>query len=197
VIAAPTPAPYVPPAIPPTTRMPERKAPATVPPPARSRASLYAIAAVIVLAAGGAAVYFATHKSATQDAPSPAPEPVKPEPAKPDPWKPDPAKPDPAKPDPWKGQGSAAPDPWNARGAAPVHHEVDVGTSVTPVPAGDPSTGVFVGIGPLGGGTNDPKALAMQWANRTERVTGRHSPGACGSNALGVESRSAEHRRRA
>jgi len=100
---APTPAPpaWTPPAIPATTRMAERKAPPE-PPPARSRAPLFAILAVVVLAGGGVAAYLATRPS-SKPAPAPGSD-VTPTP-------------DPTKPDPWKvstpPNDAAVPDPWN------------------------------------------------------------------------------------
>jgi serine/threonine-protein kinase len=173
--AVAAPAAWTPPPIPPTTRA----NPSTTPPPPiaakKNRAWLFAIAGVLVLG-GAAAVYFGTRTPATDPGPGSA------------------VTPDPTRPDPWNNQAPPAdaavgPDPWNASKPAPVQHEVDVGTSETPVPAGaklivpsgwtymkptpttvgylDGSTGVFVAIGPLGAGTNDPKALAMQWATAT------------------------------
>ena len=118
---APTPQPaaWTPPPIPPTTRA----NPTTPPPvatPARSRAALFAIAGVLVLG-GGAALYFATRKPATETKLAPPP-------------------PDPSKPDPWNGQtppiDAARPDPWatSTSGGAtptPVDHD-DVDTPETP-----------------------------------------------------------------
>jgi pyruvate/2-oxoglutarate dehydrogenase complex dihydrolipoamide acyltransferase (E2) component len=146
------------------------------------------VLAVLVLGGGGVAVYLATRPSPEpaaspgSNAPAPAPTPAPaPAPA------PSPA---PPAPDPW-GSATTAPDPWaTSSGARPApHHEVDVGTAATPIPDGakllvpstwraftaapgtigyvDPATGIFVGMGPLGAGTNDPKKLAQQWVTST------------------------------
>ena len=156
VVSAP--APYVPPAIPPTTRVPDRAPPPVAKAPAaRSRVPLYVGLAVLLAAGGGIAAYFATRDK-------PAPTPLAPVAAAPDPW-----------------NAGASPDPWATATSAPA---LDVGTIETPVPLGfrlnvpstwttqrdgtsvgyaDTTRGVFVGVGPLVAGTNDPKELAKRW----------------------------------
>jgi serine/threonine-protein kinase len=171
----PAPAAWTPPPIPPTTR-----AAPPAPPPTKSRAPLYAVVAVVLLGGGGVAAYLATRPSPTP-APAPGSDVSPPMPSPPTPG-----------PDPWNGSATETkPDPW-ANGGTPApapHHDVDVGTRETPLPAGaklivpstwksftpakgtigyvDPATGIFVGMGPLGAGTNDPKALAQQWSTAT------------------------------
>jgi hypothetical protein len=184
VAPAPTPAPaaWTPPPIPPTVR--------AAPPAKKSRTPLYVVLGVLVLGGGGLAAYLATRPSpapAASPAASPGSNTPAPAPA------PTPA-PAPPAPDPWNGSATTpptAPDPWaTSSGAKPApQHEVNVGTAATPIPDGaklivpstwraftaapgtigyvDPATGIFVGMGPLGAGTNDPKKLAQQWVTST------------------------------
>ncbi|MBV8761993.1 MAG: protein kinase [Deltaproteobacteria bacterium] len=185
-LAAPTPAAYVPPAIPPTTRVPDRASAAAIAAPpstnaqTKSRTPLFLALAVLLAAGGGIAAYFVTLDKHTdgQGSASPAPTPT-----------PTLAPPTPSNaPDPWNGAtATRGPDPW--AGEAEPNTEPDVGTFETPVPPGlelhvpstwklihpdaksfgylDSTRGVFVGVGPLFPGSNDPKVQAKDWSKTT------------------------------
>ena len=159
-------APYAPPPIPPTTRVPDRASSAAIAKP-KSRAPLYLGLAVLLAAGGGTAAYFLTlaRPPAGQGSAAPAPSPT------------------PVTADPWNGGATA--DPWATPTSAPAP---DVGTAETPVPPGfrldvpatwserhdggstgytDSTRGVFVGVAPVYAGTNDPKELAKKWEQQT------------------------------
>jgi len=164
-VSAPTPAvqamataAYVPPAIPPTTRVAERAPLPVAKAAAKSRAPLFVGLAVLLAAGGGAAAYLLTRDKPQPATPAPAPA---------------------TAPDPWNAGASS--DPWATTTSEPA---LDVGTIETPVPLGfhlnvpstwsaqrngttvgyvDTTRGVYVGVAPLIAGTNDPKELAKRW----------------------------------
>ena len=125
-----------------------------------SRVPLFLGLAVLLAVGGGIAAYFLTLNKPAAGQGSGAPV-------------------APVASDPWNAGASA--DPWATATTEPA---IDVGTIETPVPLGfhlnvpstwteqrngttvgyaDTTRGVFVGVGPLVAGTNDPKELAKQW----------------------------------
>jgi hypothetical protein len=180
-VPSPTPAPYQP--YPPPQHQ-QHYAPPPHARPSSSKLPLIMIVGALVLGGGAAGVYFATHK----DAPAHADD--KPVVDKQVVDKPVDKPIDPAK-DPWNTPGK---DPWATEGALqhaqpapaePSTDDDDVGTALTPIPAGahlNPPSGfekvpnkagwevyasrqshVVMILAALYPGTNDPKQLAQKW----------------------------------